>query len=148
MWVGDSGRSQYTPDCDMSSNIENPPRAYVGGFAAGVFISYGHVGLALATPGRQQRRVQSFAAEHGSDPSGAFGLAGRIQDTLLVSGTKRRRLACATILGVGAGFRIGAGDGTGILRLVVHQENLSRPAFPADPSCVEQIVRPFAQWTV
>jgi hypothetical protein len=106
-------------------------------------------GGALAPPGRQQRRIQSFAAEQCSDAAGTFGLAGFRQDAVFVLGSE------AAALGLGHDFRVGVGGaGVGVrgtpvafatLRLppshgrqrrrqrsgnliVVHQEILSRPA--------------------
>src|SRR5450759_3640767 len=45
-----------------------------------------NAGLALAPPGRQQRRVQPFAAEQCSDTAGASGLIGFRQDAVFVLG--------------------------------------------------------------
>ena len=81
----------------------------------------------LAPPGRQGRRVHAFAAEQGSDATGAFGLVGFPQEGVFVFGGEAAALGMGDDFGVGVDFRIGAGVGAGILWLFMN-EILSRPA--------------------
>jgi hypothetical protein len=110
-----------------------------------------HSGCPLTPPGAEKRRVQSFAAQQRSDAAGAFGTVGFQQDTLLVVGSKGAPLGLGHDFGIGmglggAGFAV-CGSSVGLAWLVlptsrrrqsrwggrknlivVHYENLSRPA--------------------
>src|SRR5207245_1073692 len=57
----------------------------------------------LASPGRDQGRVQSFPAQQRSDSAGALGAVGFRKDALFVIGSE------AAALGLSHDFRIGMG---------------------------------------
>ena len=60
-------------------------------------------GLSLATPGCQQRGIQSFTAQQRSDTAGALGLVGLGQNTLLVFGAEAAARGLRHDLGIGVG---------------------------------------------
>jgi hypothetical protein len=67
-------------------------------------------GGALAPPGSQQRRIQSFAAQQCADAAGAFDMVGFRKDALLVISGEAPALGLGYYdLGIGVGFEFGAG---------------------------------------
>ena len=66
-------------------------------------------GGALAPPGRQERRVQSFAAQQLSNSTGALGTVHFREDALLVIGGEHAPLGLGHDFRVGVGLRIGVG---------------------------------------
>jgi hypothetical protein len=63
----------------------------------------------LAAPGRQQRRIQAFAAKDRADTAGALGLVGLGQDALFVFGGEAAALGLRHDLGIGVGGCVAAG---------------------------------------
>jgi hypothetical protein len=60
-----------------------------------------HGVLALVSPVRQVRRVQSFATGHGADGSGLLGCLGLGQDAFLIVGGELATLCFGDHLGIG-----------------------------------------------
>jgi hypothetical protein len=81
------------------------------GFRAAFWGSQGlaHAGRPLAPPGRQQRRVQSLAAEQRPDATGAFGPFGLGEDAFFIVGGEAAALGLGHDFRVGVGLRFGAG---------------------------------------
>ena len=87
-------------------------------------------GGALAPPGSQQRRIQSFAAQQCADAAGAFDMVGFRKDALLVISGEAPALGLGYYdLGIGVGFEFGAGiaasgAGAGTLWLFMYKRFL------------------------
>ena len=83
-------------------------------------------GVAFAAPVGQQRRVETFAAEEGTDAADTSGLIGFGKNAEFEFGGE------ASALGLGDDFGIGMGGGRrgdgGKRLLFIHRENPSRPA--------------------
>ena len=77
--------------------------------------SFLHPGFAFPSPGCEEGRVESFAAEHGSAGSRFGGVVGLAQDGELVVGLESAAFGLGDDLGIGSGAWLGSGGDFGCI---------------------------------